>query len=355
MHDIFLSYAKKDKHHAQTIANALEKEGFDVWWDIDIPTGKTFDSVIEKAIDDTKCVIVLWSKHSITSEWVHTEAAEGKERNILVPVRIEDVEIPLAFKRRQTANLINWNKKQTDPLFKSLVEDIRLVILEAKEKKRQKEEVDAQQQKGSLIEEPIKINEDLQPKKTKYKFLLLMVGGLAILIIFIWIIVNSGGNNGEIRAWNDTTANNTIESYQNYQAKYPQGSYYDEASKLINVLKPQPSYTINKPRNGEELNLKLIDDCCYWVDISGDVEGASNQKIFGKYFHEGDWYYEDIENPVKVDIDGSWTVSFPHGDKDTPANKIESFKFGLFKVDNRKSINEYEKITEISFKVSAID
>ena len=69
-------------------------------------------------------------KHSINSEWVHTEAAEGKERNILVPVRIEDVEIPLAFKRRQTANLVNWDKKQTDPLFKRLVYDIGLIILD---------------------------------------------------------------------------------------------------------------------------------------------------------------------------------------------------------------------------------
>ena len=62
MHDIFLSYAKEDKDYARTIAQALEEEGFDVWWDVEIPTGQTFDSVIQKTINDTKCVVVLWSK-----------------------------------------------------------------------------------------------------------------------------------------------------------------------------------------------------------------------------------------------------------------------------------------------------
>jgi outer membrane protein OmpA-like peptidoglycan-associated protein len=128
MHDIFLSYAKEDKNFVILLSNALKKEGFDVWWDIEIPTGKTFNSVIENAIENSKCVIVLWSKQSITSEWVHEEASEGKKRNILIPLRIEDVEIPLGFRIRQTADLIDWNKNSSDPSFQRILEDIRLVI-----------------------------------------------------------------------------------------------------------------------------------------------------------------------------------------------------------------------------------
>lgn len=128
MNDIFLSYAKEDKDYARNIAQTLEKEGYDVWWDVEIPIGETFDDVIEKAIVDTKCVVVLWSRHSIDSEWVKVEAAEGKKRNILIPVRIDDVEIPLAFRRRQTANLIHWNNKITHPDFIRLLKDIELII-----------------------------------------------------------------------------------------------------------------------------------------------------------------------------------------------------------------------------------
>lgn len=128
MHDIFISYSKEDKEQASAIAMALESDGFEVWWDIDIPTGQTWDSVIESAINNSKCVIVLWSKISVESEWVRIEAAEGKKRNILIPVRIEDVEVPLAFRRRQFIDLIEWSKKKSDLNFKKLIEDINLTI-----------------------------------------------------------------------------------------------------------------------------------------------------------------------------------------------------------------------------------
>jgi hypothetical protein len=172
MHDIFLSYAKEDRHYAQNIAKALEKEGYDVWWDVEIPTGKTFDRVIETAIDATKCVIVLWSKHSITSEWVHIEAAEGKDRNILIPVRIEDVEIPLAFSRRQTADLINWNNKTTEPLFKRLVYDIALIVHDGKTKefkgaKKNEDERILREKNTMVAQTPSKVKID-QKWKTRY-------------------------------------------------------------------------------------------------------------------------------------------------------------------------------------------
>lgn len=140
MHDIFLSYAKEDKNFVILLSNALKKEGFDVWWDIEIPTGKTFNSVIENAIENSKCVIVLWSKQSITSEWVHEEASEGKKRNILIPLRIEDVEIPLGFRIRQTADLIGWNKNSSDPSFQRILEDIRLVITKSESSSESKKD-----------------------------------------------------------------------------------------------------------------------------------------------------------------------------------------------------------------------
>ena len=132
MQDIFISYAKEDKYRAKTLAKSLEKEGFDVWWDVEIPTGKNFHSVIDQAIRDSKCVIVLWTKHSIVSEWVHIEAAEGKNRNILIPILLEDVIIPLEFRRRQAADFTKWDHTNSDPVYRRLIEDIRLLIPESK-------------------------------------------------------------------------------------------------------------------------------------------------------------------------------------------------------------------------------
>jgi len=107
--DIFVSYASADRDRARAIAQALTESGWSVWWDRTIPPGKQFDEVIEEALDAARCVVVLWSKASVASTWVKTEAAEAMRRKILVPVLIEDVKIPLEFRRLQAADLSHWN------------------------------------------------------------------------------------------------------------------------------------------------------------------------------------------------------------------------------------------------------
>jgi len=107
--DIFVSYASADRDRARAIAQALTEHGWSVWWDRTIPPGKQFDEVIEEALDAARCVVVLWSKASVASTWVKTEAAEAMRRKILVPVLIEDVKIPLEFRRLQAADLSHWN------------------------------------------------------------------------------------------------------------------------------------------------------------------------------------------------------------------------------------------------------
>jgi hypothetical protein len=107
---IFISYESTDQPRAKTVAAALEQEGWSVWWDRKIPPGKSFDEVIEYAIDRAQCVVVLWSKAAVASRWVRLEASEGANRGILVPVLIEDdVKIPLEFRRLQAAKLADWH------------------------------------------------------------------------------------------------------------------------------------------------------------------------------------------------------------------------------------------------------
>ena len=108
MSDIFVSYASADRDRARAVAQALTEQGWSVWWDRKIPPGKQFDEVIEEALDSARCVVVLWSKASVASQWVKTEAAEAMRRKILVPVLIEDVKIPLEFRRLQAADLSTW-------------------------------------------------------------------------------------------------------------------------------------------------------------------------------------------------------------------------------------------------------
>ncbi len=109
MSDIFISYSRSDRATAQTLANALQREDWSVWWDPKIPPGKSFDEVIEQALEKAKCVIVLWSKASVRSRWVKVEAAEGNRRGVLLPALIEDdAKIPLEFRYIQASRLTDW-------------------------------------------------------------------------------------------------------------------------------------------------------------------------------------------------------------------------------------------------------
>jgi hypothetical protein len=108
MSDIFISYAREDRDKAKALAELFQQQDWSVWWDRSIPPGRSFDEVIEEALCAAKCVVVLWSKNSASSDWVKSEAAEGLRRKILVPVRIGSANVPLEFRRLQTVDLSDW-------------------------------------------------------------------------------------------------------------------------------------------------------------------------------------------------------------------------------------------------------
>lgn len=103
--DIFLSYARQDRDRVQPLVVALQKRGWSVWWDPTILPGKNWDHVIQAELNAARCVIVTWSRESVHRDWVLIEAGEGKRRGILIPALIDDVTIPLAFTRIQSATL----------------------------------------------------------------------------------------------------------------------------------------------------------------------------------------------------------------------------------------------------------
>jgi len=128
MADIFISYAGEDHPMAQVLAEALEVYGWSVWWDRRIPLGKSFDELIEGALGDARAVVVLWSNVSVASEWVRNEASEAKRRGILIPVFLEDVTAPLAFRRLNGANLKGWKRSEPHIEFDKLVERVKQLL-----------------------------------------------------------------------------------------------------------------------------------------------------------------------------------------------------------------------------------
>jgi hypothetical protein len=125
MADVFLSYARDDRDVAAGVARALERQGFSVWWDPHVDPGRRYDEVIEDALAEAGCAVVLWSSASIVSKWVRAEAEEAGTRDVLIPVLIEDVKLPLAHRTVQAARLVGWSGDETDADFVKLVAAIR--------------------------------------------------------------------------------------------------------------------------------------------------------------------------------------------------------------------------------------
>jgi hypothetical protein len=129
MADIFISYANEDRDRAAQLAALLEGEGWSVWWDRRIPAGRTWRSVLEDALDESRCMIVLWSEHSVNSPWVAEEAEEARRLNkTLVPALIQRVEPPMGFRSIQAADLTQWDGSSNAPDGRQLVVDLRSLL-----------------------------------------------------------------------------------------------------------------------------------------------------------------------------------------------------------------------------------
>ena len=111
MAKVFLSYDREDLAKAKSVASYLEEAGHAVWWDRNIRGGAQYSKEIERALEDSDAVVVLWSAASVNSEWVRDEAAEGRDRGRLIPVLLEPVKPPMGFRQFQTIDVTDWSSK----------------------------------------------------------------------------------------------------------------------------------------------------------------------------------------------------------------------------------------------------
>ena len=102
---IFISYSRDDQARVLPIIRLIEQAGFAVWWDGLLEGGERFSQTTQAALDRAQAVVVLWSKTSIQSHWVHDEATRGRDRRILVPLSLDGALPPLGFGQFQAIDL----------------------------------------------------------------------------------------------------------------------------------------------------------------------------------------------------------------------------------------------------------
>ncbi|MEW8403326.1 MAG: SUMF1/EgtB/PvdO family nonheme iron enzyme [Candidatus Thiodiazotropha taylori] len=108
MSDIFFSYSSVERDRVAPIVAALEAEGWSVFWDRKTPVGVTWSQYIRENLEQAQCIVVAWSRQSIDSHWVESEAGEGRDRGCLVPLKLDDVTPPFGFKHIQAADFTGW-------------------------------------------------------------------------------------------------------------------------------------------------------------------------------------------------------------------------------------------------------
>jgi serine/threonine-protein kinase len=129
MPDVFISYKAEDRRRVQPLVQALQADGYSVWWDQHIGAGDEWRQTIERQLDAAKCVIVAWSNHSVGPEgqFVRDEATRAQQRRVYVPVAIDDVRLPLGFGESHATSLRGWRGDPSDPRYQTVLSAVRRI------------------------------------------------------------------------------------------------------------------------------------------------------------------------------------------------------------------------------------
>lgn len=170
MASVFLSYDHEDAALAKPLVAAMEKAGHSVWFDRHIEGGAQYSRQIEQALNDADAVVVLWTPRSLESAWVRDEAADGRDRNKLIPLSAAGAVPPLGFRQFQTIDLGNWTGRGKIPRL--------MEILRAVERTNE-----AASDEVALATSP----RELQSKERRRHRWLLLAGAACLVLAFLGV------------------------------------------------------------------------------------------------------------------------------------------------------------------------
>jgi hypothetical protein len=110
MSDVFISYAREDRSLAEALAHDLQQKGFGVWWDAELVGSDNYQDVILAALARAKAAIVIWTKNSVTSNFVRDEARYALFHNKLIATKagaLDVIDIPFGFQSQHTEDVLN--------------------------------------------------------------------------------------------------------------------------------------------------------------------------------------------------------------------------------------------------------
>lgn len=111
---IFISYSQQDSRFVDLLAANLVKARHHIWldrWELNL--GDSLTQRIEQSLTSSSAILFILSKSSIASNWCKRELTAGlvreleEKRTLVMPVVIEDCEIPLFLRDKLYADFRN--------------------------------------------------------------------------------------------------------------------------------------------------------------------------------------------------------------------------------------------------------
>jgi formylglycine-generating enzyme required for sulfatase activity len=91
---LFVSHVSEDRIAAMEIVDELERRGMRCWIaPRDVRAGRPFDDEIANAIESSRAMLLIFSEHCNTSEYIRREVTfAGESRKVVIPFRIENAQ-----------------------------------------------------------------------------------------------------------------------------------------------------------------------------------------------------------------------------------------------------------------------
>ena len=107
-YDVFVSYKREDDAARDVLIAALQKEGFDPWWDAKLGQGD-FRHQLRDEINRCDVVIALWSQNAhARPDEVKMEMAHAFGVEKLLPLKLDNAPIPAQFAKENFLPFDGW-------------------------------------------------------------------------------------------------------------------------------------------------------------------------------------------------------------------------------------------------------
>ena len=128
MSDVFISYSHDDRVKVLRLVRALEAQGWTIWSDREAIAGAVWDQTIARELKRAQCVIVAWSKASVSSEFVKEEAGLALGQGKLLGVSLDQTAPPHQFSSIETFDLSRWFSSEDGANFIVLTRAIQSTV-----------------------------------------------------------------------------------------------------------------------------------------------------------------------------------------------------------------------------------